>query len=114
MPLRQFVRIVRSLRAGGLLHSGSGTDRQEDRMIARSEATQRVLVAKEDHQVTWQAIAQQVGRDPVWTTAALLGQQQMSAEEAERAAQVLGLDAETCRALQDFPTKGSLDPTPPV
>ena len=83
-------------------------------MIPRSEATHRVLAAKAERQVTWQAIAQQVGRDPVWTTAALLGQPQMSAEEAERAAHLLGLDEETCQALPDFPLKGSLDPATPV
>jgi cyanate lyase len=55
-----------------------------------------------------------VGRDPVWSTAALLGQQQMSAAEAEAAAKALELDPEVVRTLQSFPTKGSLDPAIPV
>jgi cyanate lyase len=87
---------------------------EETGMISRAEATERVLAAKEEKCVSWQEIALSVGRDPVWTTAALLGQQQMSAEEADRAAKTLGLDADTARALQAFPMKGSLEPRIPV
>jgi len=83
-------------------------------MISRAEATERILAAKDAQQTTWQEIARAVGRDPVWTTSALLGQQQMSAEEAESVGSALALDSETVRALQAFPTKGSLDPSVPV
>jgi cyanate lyase len=83
-------------------------------MMSRAEATERVLAAKEEKQLSWRELAKAVGRDPVWTTAALLGQQQMSVEEAQAAGTALSLDAETVRALQSFPTKGSLDPTIPV
>ena len=37
------------------------------------------------------ALAEAVGRSPVWTTAALLGQGTMSAQEAANATEVLGL-----------------------
>jgi cyanate lyase len=39
----------------------------------REEATEQILEAKKEKGLTFQAIAQKVGRDKVWTTAALLG-----------------------------------------
>ncbi|MEA2641765.1 MAG: cyanate lyase [Chloroflexota bacterium] len=83
-------------------------------MIPRAEATQRVLAAKEAKQLTWQAIAEAVGHDPVWTTAALLGQMKMTPAEADAVVEFLGLDQDTALALQRDPMKGSLDPAVPV
>jgi len=47
-------------------------------------------------------------------TAALLGQATMSAEEAQAAAKVLGLQPEVTAALQQIPMKGSVGQTVPV
>src|ERR1700731_840432 len=57
----------------------------------REEATQKILEAKHERGLTFEAIASEVGRHKEWTTAALYGQATMSAEEAERTAAVLGL-----------------------
>src|SRR5438874_7881757 len=83
-------------------------------MMTRQQATERILEAKKGKKLTFEAIAAAVGRHPVWVTAALLGQATMSQEEAMRATEVLGLDAEVAAALQEIPLKGSLDATVPV
>lgn len=83
-------------------------------MIARTEATERIIAAKEHKGLGWQDIATAVGRDPVWTTAALLGQMKMAADEADAVGEMLGLDEEVVAALQRDPMKGSLEPVVPV
>src|SRR6266700_5820805 len=85
--------------------------------MKREEATVKILEAKQQTGVTFETIAQAVGRHPVWTTAALFGQAQMNAEEAEQVITLLGLEPEVATALQDFPMKGSLAeavPTDPL
>jgi len=83
-------------------------------MLTRQQATERILEAKSAKNLTWEAIAQAVGRHKVWVTGALLGQATMSKEEAGRAKEVLGLGADVAAALQQIPLKGSLDATVPV
>ena len=82
--------------------------------MTRSEATQKILAAKSQKGLTFEAIAVAVGRHKVWVTAALLGQATMSKGEAQKAGAVLGLESDVVAALQEFPTKGSLDQTVPV
>ena len=82
--------------------------------MTRVEATEKVLEAKKARGLTFKAIAEAVGRHKVWVTAALLGQATMSAEEAKKAAEVLGLGPQVALALQQIPSKGSLDTTVPV
>jgi cyanate lyase len=83
-------------------------------MITRSEATEQILAAKQAKGLTFEAIAEAVGRHKVWVTAALMGQATMSAEEAHAAVQVLGLGSEVAEALQQIPMKGSLESAVPV
>ncbi len=80
----------------------------------REEATRQILEAKRHKGLTFEQIAEKVGRHKVWTTAALLGQHPMGAEDAETVASVLGLDGEVSAALQETPMRGSLDSTVPV
>jgi cyanate lyase len=82
--------------------------------MTRGECTALILEAKRSRSLSWQAIADAVGRHVVWTTAALLGQAQMEEAEATKAAQVLGLGPEVIQALQQFPMKGSLPSNPPT
>jgi cyanate lyase len=83
-------------------------------MLTRSEATEQILAAKQAKGLTFEAIAEAVGRHKVWVTAALLGQATMSTEEAHAAVQVLGLGPEVAETLQQIPMKGSLESTVPV
>jgi cyanate lyase len=82
--------------------------------VTREEATAAVRAAKEDSGLSWGALAEVVGRSPVWTTAALLGQAAMGPEEARRAANALGLEVEVESALTRPPMKGSLYTIVPV
>jgi len=52
----------------------------------RAECTEAVLAARQSKGLTWQEIADAVGRHVVWTTSALLGQATMDESEAKRAA----------------------------
>lgn len=78
-------------------------------MLTRQEAAAQILDAKRAKGLTFELIAREVGRHPVWVTAALLGQATMSAEEAGEVVRTLDLGAEVAAALQEIPTKGSLD-----
>jgi cyanate lyase len=82
--------------------------------MKREEATQKILDAKIERGLTFEAIAHEIGRHKEWATSALLGQASMSAEEAERATAVLGLGPDVALALQQFPMKGSLAEPIPV
>ena len=85
--------------------------------MTREEATDLILEAKDEKGLTFEAIAAQVGRHKVWTTAALFGQHPTNAEEAEAVVDLLDLDDEVARALQRFPMRGSLEtdvPTDPT
>jgi cyanate lyase len=86
-------------------------------MMTKKEAAQAVRDAKARLGVTWAQLAEAVGRPVAWTTSALLGQQPMSAEQAEAAASLLDLDKDVIRALQLQPTRGALEtpvPTDPT
>lgn len=85
--------------------------------MAREEAVEIVLKAKREKGLSWADIAKVVGRHPVWTTSALLGQQSMSLDEATAAVAVLGLDPGYVSVLTECPLKGALArevPTDPL
>jgi cyanate lyase len=82
--------------------------------MTRREATQRILEAKQEKRLTFEELARAVGRHPVWTAAALLGQASMDETEAAKAVKALGLGSDVAAALQVPPMKGSLDSTVPT
>ncbi len=85
--------------------------------MIREEATELVLEAKKEKGLTFEAISNKVGRHKVWTTAALMGQHPMPTEVAETVVDLLGLDAEVSKALQEIPMRGALEtdvPTDPT
>jgi cyanate lyase len=75
--------------------------------MTRSEATALILAAKREKGLTFQQIAESVGRHPVWVAAALHGQATMSAAEAQKAVALLGLGPDVAGLLQEIPTRGS-------
>ena len=82
--------------------------------MLRAQATAAIAAAKQTKNLRYSQIESAVGRHPVWTTAALLGQQSMSAEEAQCVTDLLGLDTEVAQALQECPLKGALATAVPV
>jgi cyanate lyase len=82
--------------------------------MTRAELSEKVCAIKRKKGLTWAQLAKEVGRSPVWTTAALLGQMPMGREEAQKAARVLDLQEEEVALLQTIPMRGSLEKSPPV
>ncbi len=80
----------------------------------RAECTRTILEAKKAKGVTFQELADCVGRHVVWTTAAIMGQATMDGPEAERLVSALDLRPDVAASLQDIPTKGSLSATVPI
>jgi cyanate lyase len=76
--------------------------------MTREEVTSAIRAAKAAKKLTWQEIAKQVGKSLVWTTSVCLGQNRMSAEQADQLVGFLGLPAEASVILQQFPTKGNV------
>lgn len=76
-------------------------------MISKAEAGQVVRLHKFREDLTWTAIAMEIGKDPVWTVAALLGQHPLDAAAAAKVGELLKLDPEVVEALQLQPYRGS-------
>jgi cyanate lyase len=74
-----------------------------DRLQAEIDARRR------DVGLSWGALAERIGGDPVQVTAALLGQHPLAAEQAQRAAAVLGLAPAAAARLTEIP---AASPTP--
>jgi len=78
----------------------------------RDQLTRKILTVKRAKGLTWKTIVAEIGGGTaVYLTAALMGQMKLRPEQAERAAKLLGLDADEQHLLQEIPYRGSL-PTP--
>jgi cyanate lyase len=83
--------------------------------VTRTELTERILTAKRALGLSWKQIAVKIGgASPMLLTAALLGQMRLDKSQGERAAALLGLDAEGLALLQEVPYRGSLPSGPPT
>ncbi len=84
---------------------------------AKAELAEKIVAIKKKKKWTWAQIAKKIGKSPVWTTAALLGQMSMLEPEAKVAAKLFGLGADDVQTLMDIPYRGSLPtavPTDPL
>jgi len=80
--------------------------------VNRDQLTRKILTVKRAKGLTWKTIVAEIGGGTaVYLTAALMGQMKLRPEQAERAAKLLGLDADEQHLLQEIPYRGSL-PTP--
>jgi len=85
--------------------------------MTKKEAAEAVRAAKARLKVTWAQLAEAVDRPLAWTTAALLGQHPMTADQADAAVALLDLSDDVREALLLQPTRGTLDapvPTDPT
>jgi cyanate lyase len=82
--------------------------------------TEKIVFNRMKKGITWAALAEAVGKSLPWTTSALLGQHQMSEEEAKAAGDMLDLTEDEIMLLTYVPFKGSfgkpgeLVPTDPL
>jgi len=75
-------------------------------IMDKAEAAALVVAARTRKGLTWQQVADKLGAPVVWTTAALLGQHPMTADQAEVACALLGLDEAVAESLRAQPARG--------
>ncbi|HQT25951.1 MAG TPA: cyanase [Burkholderiales bacterium] len=76
--------------------------------MTREEVTRLILANKRRKKIKWPELAGAIGLSKEWTTAALLGQMKLSAEQAGKMGAMLDLPDEAVELLQTVPYKGSL------
>ncbi len=85
--------------------------------MKREDVTDLIAFRKMKSGIKWAEIAGKVGASKEWTTAACLGQMQMSRKQAETVGKLFDLPEEAVLVLQQVPCKGSLPsavPTDPL
>jgi cyanate lyase len=80
----------------------------------RHEVTAQIMAAKRRKGLSFTQIAEDVGADRVWLTAALHGQHPLTAEQAGTVTSLLELPEEAAAVLQEVPARGSFDVLPPT
>jgi len=82
--------------------------------MTRNEVTELIILQKMLKQLTWPQLAEAINMSKEWTTAALLGQMTLTAEQASQIGEMLALPAEAIAQLQVVPYKGSLPTSVPT
>jgi cyanate lyase len=80
----------------------------------RHDVTAQILAAKRRKGLSFTQIAEHVGADRVWLTAALLGQHPLGEAQAVAVADLLELSSESSAVLAEIPTRGSFGALPPA
>ncbi|MDP9167209.1 MAG: cyanase [Actinomycetota bacterium] len=83
-------------------------------MTTRAELTEQITAARLAKGITWQHLADAVGRPVVWTTAALLGQHPIPAELGAVVVDLLDLDPAAVPVLAAVPMRGGLPTAVPT
>ena len=81
---------------------------------SQATVTASLMAAKKAKGMSFADLEAALGLDEVWIASLFYGQATASAEEAEKLASLLSLDPAITAALQEYPTKGSLDPVIPT
>ena len=82
--------------------------------MTREDITQQIVAARLAKGLTWQQLADAIGKPVVWTTAALLGQHPIPPEQARTLVEHLGLDASAVPVLAAVPMRGGLPTAVPT
>ena len=85
--------------------------------VNRAQVTEMIVMTRIRKGLSWAKIAKAIGQSKEWTTAALLGQMQMTKQQAQAAGKLLNLPRDAVLLLQQVPYKGSLPtavPTDPL
>lgn len=82
--------------------------------MTRNEVTELIITHKLRKQLSWPQLAAAIGQSKEWTTAALLGQMTLNADQATKIGSLLDLPSDAIAQLQVVPYKGSLPGTVPT
>ncbi len=84
--------------------------------MTRADLTEKILDIKRDKDLTWAAISVAIGgSSPFIITAALLGQMKLTKPQAQKAAELFGLDENEAKLLNEPPMRGApMPPTDPL
>jgi cyanate lyase len=85
--------------------------------MQRADVTDLIVFRRIKQGIKWAEVAKKVGASKEWTTAACLGQMQMTKKQAEAVGRIFDLPEEAVLLLQVVPYKGSLPtavPTDPL
>ena len=85
--------------------------------MKRQDITDLIVYRKVTRGIKWAEVAKKVGASKEWTTAACLGQMQMTKKQAQAVGRIFELPEEAVAILQTVPYKGSLPtavPTDPL
>jgi cyanate lyase len=80
----------------------------------RNDVTGQILAAKRSKGLSFTQIAEDLGADRVWLTAALYGQHPLTVDQAARLIDLLDLPQEAANVLAEVPTRGSFASLPPT
>jgi cyanate lyase len=82
--------------------------------MTRDEVTAQIVAARLARGLTWQSLADAVGRPVVWMTTALLGQHPFTREDAIRVVELLGLPVQSLDVLTAVPSRAAVPSMPPT
>ena len=78
-------------------------------ILTKANLAEIIRLARLQQGLSWASLAESIGKDKVWTVAALLGQHPLSAHQARIVAELLELDDQAVAVLQLEPYRGSSD-----
>lgn len=73
--------------------------------MKREDVIEAIVLNKKAKELTWEAIAEQLGMGTVWVTSACLGANSMPEAPAAKLCEVLDLPPEAKSVLMEYPTK---------
>ena len=76
--------------------------------------TSILMAAKKAKGLSFADLEAAMGLDEVWIASLFYGQATASADEASKLGELLSLEPSVVEAIQEYPTKGSLDPVIPT
>lgn len=82
--------------------------------LKRQDVTDLIAFRKVSRGIKWSEVAKKVGQSKEWTTAACLGQMQMTKKQAEVVGKLFDLPEDAVALLQAVPYKGSLPTAVPA
>ncbi|MDP7703936.1 MULTISPECIES: cyanase [unclassified Mycobacterium] len=80
----------------------------------RNEITEQIVIARLSKGLSWQQLADAIGRPLLWTTSALLGQHPIPVDEGKVLAEMLGLAESVIPVLAAPPMRGGLPTAVPT